>query len=141
MTVIARYTSEAEASGEETGLSLSAGSRTGARKSGAGTSAAWARSTCHSSRVRICASRRPRWRLPTTMALLREHLAAIAALVDVTGQPGVAIDTATDRTVAVSGSREAFREQVSLHCPTSSCCPPSPRSRRPIVIRVTTSCH
>jgi hypothetical protein len=47
-------------------------------------------------------------------ALLREHLDAIVAAVDLSRQPGIAINTATGRVTAVSDSHEIFREQVSM---------------------------
>ena len=47
-------------------------------------------------------------------ALLREHLDAIAAAVDLSRQPGIAVNTATGRVTAVSDSPEVFRKQVSL---------------------------
>jgi hypothetical protein len=47
-------------------------------------------------------------------ALLREHLDAIVAVVDLSGQPGIAVDTAGGRGTAVSDSRRIFREQVSM---------------------------
>lgn len=46
-------------------------------------------------------------------AVLREHLDAIAAAVDLSHQPGVAVNTATGHVTAVSDSPEVFREQVS----------------------------
>lgn len=46
--------------------------------------------------------------------LLREHLDAIAAAVDLSRQPGIAVNTAMGRVTAVSDSPEVFREQVSL---------------------------
>jgi hypothetical protein len=47
-------------------------------------------------------------------ALLRKHLDAIAAAVDLSRSPGIAVNMATGHITAVSESREAFREQVSL---------------------------
>jgi hypothetical protein len=47
-------------------------------------------------------------------ALMHEHLDAIAATVDLSRQPGIAVSTATGRVTAVSDSRGVFREQVSL---------------------------
>jgi hypothetical protein len=47
-------------------------------------------------------------------ALLREHLDVIAAGADLTGQRGVAVNTATGRVTAVGASLEIFREQISL---------------------------
>ena len=47
-------------------------------------------------------------------ALLREHLHVIAIAVDLSRQPGVAVNTATGHVTAVSDSPEVFREQVSL---------------------------
>jgi hypothetical protein len=47
-------------------------------------------------------------------AWLRRHLDTIAASVDLTGQPGISVDTAAGHVTAVSESREIFREQVSL---------------------------
>lgn len=47
-------------------------------------------------------------------ALVREHLDVITDAVDLAGQPGVAVDTAAHRVIAVPASREIFREQVSL---------------------------
>jgi hypothetical protein len=46
-------------------------------------------------------------------ALLREHLNAITGAVDLSGQPGTAVDLASGSVTAVAGSREVFREQVS----------------------------
>ena len=116
VTVLARYASEAEASGEETGQSLAAGFESWRTKVWG---SAYVRSLGAEYLPQLAGSA---LRVQTTemaafldeCALLREHLDAIAAVVDVIGQPGVAIDTATGRTVAVSGSREAFREQISL---------------------------
>lgn len=48
-------------------------------------------------------------------ALLREHLDVIAAAVDLSCQPGIAVSTATGSVTAVAGSPEVFRGQVSLH--------------------------
>lgn len=47
-------------------------------------------------------------------ALLREHLDVIVAAVDLSCQSGIAVDMASGRVTAVSGSAEVFREQVSL---------------------------
>jgi hypothetical protein len=47
-------------------------------------------------------------------ALLRTHLDAIAASVDLTGQTGVAAGAVGPHTGPVSASREIFRDQVSL---------------------------
>jgi hypothetical protein len=47
-------------------------------------------------------------------ALLRQHLDAIAAAVDLSRQEGIAVNTATGIVTAVSESREVFREHVSL---------------------------
>lgn len=47
-------------------------------------------------------------------ALLREHLDAITAAVDLSQQPGIAVDTATGRVITVSESHEVFREQLAL---------------------------
>ena len=116
VTVVDRYASEPEASGGETGQSLAAGYEN------------WRTKVWGSAYVRsLGAEYLPQLadsdlRIRTTemaafldeCALLREHLDALAAVVDVTGQSGVAIDTATGRTVAASRSREAFRELVSL---------------------------
>jgi hypothetical protein len=47
-------------------------------------------------------------------ALLRQHLDAIAAAVDLSRQKEIAVNTATGIVTAVSESREVFREHVSL---------------------------
>jgi hypothetical protein len=47
-------------------------------------------------------------------ALLREHLDVIAAGAALTGQHGVAVNTATGCVTAVGAPIEVFREQVSL---------------------------
>lgn len=47
-------------------------------------------------------------------ALLRQHLDAIVAAVDLSRQPGIAVNTAAGRGTAVSESREIFREQLSM---------------------------
>jgi hypothetical protein len=47
-------------------------------------------------------------------ALLREHLDAIAAAVDLSRQQGIAVNIATGHVTAVSKSREVFQNQVSL---------------------------
>jgi len=47
-------------------------------------------------------------------ALLRENLYAIAASVDLSRQPGIAVNMGTGRVTVMSDSPEVFREQVSL---------------------------
>jgi hypothetical protein len=54
---------------------------------------------------------------PGECALLREHLDNITAEIReirLTGQRGIAVDTAAGRVVAISASHEVFRQQVSL---------------------------
>jgi hypothetical protein len=47
-------------------------------------------------------------------ALLRENLDVICEGVDLSGQHGVAVDTATGQVFRASASREVFRQLVSL---------------------------
>jgi hypothetical protein len=74
-------------------------------------------------------------------ALLRENLYAIAASVDLSRQPGIAVSAATGRVTVTSDSPEVFREQVSLRLAHRSCRPPGAGGRRRTGHRVRCLAH